>query len=105
MRLTIALLLITLCSISFSQEKYGFDKSDSLYIIRTPGLGYWGPSECEKEIQKKYHFKTIPIGCLYYKKDKKNNTKVNRRLRRLNGKDWRIRYEKELAICRKNQTK
>ncbi len=81
---------------------YKFGKNRAVFDIATDNAkliysGWGGQPEEIKVLQKKYGFQEYNLGCTValHKSMNQYNDVINQYLDRLNGRNWRITYEKE----------
>lgn len=98
------LTLVLISTSSIGQKVNNQDTLETVYFP-IPGPGY-DSSECGKLIAQKYGFiyRRIPgcgmVGDRRSKTAKKEFRKANQIMKKRHGKDWREKYEKEVAICK-----
>ncbi len=90
---------------AFGQGKPHMSK-DGLIVYYRAGMPTYNDSSCDLEVQRKYGFKYGQrAGCVVNNKIlrqvKTNNRKADRLMKRTHGKNWRGRFENEVADCEK----
>jgi hypothetical protein len=83
-----------------SQENTPKINSKKLLKVYVFGPFFSSGNDCEIELNKAYGFKLIDGKCVVTLRKKAHNKRINKKLKKLNGSDWQIQFEKDLLKCK-----
>ncbi len=74
-------------------------QSKRLYKVYAFGRGQHKPDSCEMKISTKYGMRVVNAGCIVTLRKDWHNQRMERKLNRRNGEDWKERYRNEIKQC------